>query len=644
MKWILLLLTLLLIAAPGGRAAPALQAPVLKWQRGGCTSWCETGWYSSPAVADLDGDGQAEVVGAAYAVFALNGATGATEWRSDPPGGRVWPGVVVADLEGDGTLEVVTAHGDGYLHVWNAGGTLRWSRQPTASELRSLAVYDLEGDDALEIVVSAAIESGTNTWVYDSGGALRPGWPQLSNDSGYAAGIYNANVAVGDLDGDGLGEIVAPSDVHYICAYERNGTQMPANAMYGGKGWGRVGVWESLEVELRGWGECSGARAERYRTNFAHGAAVIADVDGNGTAEVVVTGNVYDCAVGHPPGLYNGVYVFRADRSRFQAGGLDWRTPPVDTGAPLSEDYDVIENNQPNPAVADLDGDGRMEIVYASYDGRVHAFWLDKTEHGDWPYAVYDSAEGVYRFASEPAVADLDGDGHAEILVASWPQKAAGLTGRLHILDYLGRPLYVVDLPAVAGDWNGGLAAPTLANIDGDADLEVVVNTAHTGLVAYDLPGTAQARVLWGTGRGNVERTGALLRGSLERSWKGATPVRPAPGQVVTYTLVLANPGPALPGVRVTDTLPVEVAYRGNLWASAGKYGAAGNVITWTGTVEAGVPVTVTFGATVSPALTGRRAVVNSAWLDDGAGTRLERRAMVIVNGVGVYLPVVMRY
>jgi len=643
MKQILLLLTLLLAVAPGGRAAPAIQAPVLKWQRGGCTSWCETGWYSSPALADLDGDGQAEVVGAAYAVFALNGATGATKWRNDPPGGRVWPGVVVADLQGDGTLEVVTAHGNGYLHVWNAGGTLRWSRRPTTSELRSLAVYDLEGDGALEIVVSAAIESETNTWVYDAAGTLRPGWPQLSNDSGYAAGIYNANVAVGDLDGDGLGEIVAPSDVHYICAYERSGTQIPANAMYGGRGWGKVGVWESLEVELRGWGECSGPRAERYRTNFAHGAAVIADLDGNGAAEVVVTGNVYDCAVGHPPGRYNGVYVFHADRSRFQAGGFDWRTLPVDTGAPLSEDYDVIENNQPNPAVADLDGDGRMEIIYSSYDGRVHGFWLDKTEHGDWPYSVYDSAEGVYRFASEPAVADLDNDGQAEILVASWPEKAAGLTGRLHVLDYLGRLLYVVDLPAAADDWNGGLAAPTLANIDGDADLEVVINTVHTGLVAYDLPDTAHARVLWGTGRGNVERTGALLRGSLDRSWKGATPVRPAPGQVVTYTLVLANPGPALAGVRVTDTLPLEVTFRGTPWASAGDYGVAGNVITWTGTVEAGVPVTVTFGATVSPTLSGRRVVVNSAWLDDGAGTRLERRAPVFVNGVGVYLPVVMR-
>ena len=65
--------------------------------------------------------------------------------------------------------------------------------------------------------------------------------------------------------------------------------------------------------------------------------------------------------------------------------------------------------------------------------------------------------------------------------------------------------LHAIDLPAPfpAGSWNGGLAAPTLANIDADADLEVVVGTTASGAVAYDLPGTANARVLWGTGRGN---------------------------------------------------------------------------------------------------------------------------------------------
>src|SRR5688572_579173 len=69
--------------------APAFGAPVLKWERGGCfASWCQTGWYASPAVADLNGDGQADVIWGSYDVVSLNGSTGAEQWRG-PSGDRV---------------------------------------------------------------------------------------------------------------------------------------------------------------------------------------------------------------------------------------------------------------------------------------------------------------------------------------------------------------------------------------------------------------------------------------------------------------------------------------------------------------------------------------------------------------------------
>ena len=252
-------------------------------------------------------------------------------------------------------------------------------------------------------------------------------------------------------------------------------------------------------------------REEAYRANFAHGPAVIADVNGDGAMEVVAVGNMYDCFIGHPPGQYNAVFIFNADRSRFNDGTYDWEAIPIDTGAPLSEDYNEIENNQPNPVVADLDGDGELEILFSSYDGRVHAFWLDKTEHGSWPYTVdHSGAEGFYRFASEPTVADLDNDGSAEVIFASWVEKGTYQTGELHILDSMGNVVHEVALPAAYGspNWNGALAAPTLANIDTDADLEIVLNTAHSGVVAYDLPGTANARIIWGTGRGSYWRNG----------------------------------------------------------------------------------------------------------------------------------------
>jgi uncharacterized repeat protein (TIGR01451 family) len=369
----------------------------------------------------------------------------------------------------------------------------------------------------------------------------------------------------------------------------------------------------------------------------------MADVNGDGVMEIVVTGNVYDCDVGHPPGKYNGVYIFNADRSRFDTGGFDWRSAPVDTGAPLSEDYGVIENNQPNPVLADLDGDGHQEILFSSYDGRVHAYWLDKTEHHHWPYAVYDPSEGIYRFATEPVIADLDDDGTAEVIVASWPQKVNDKTGRLLILDYQGNLLHAVDLPLVSGGWNGALAAPTLANIDSDPDLEIVLNTTHSGLVAYDLPGTANARILWGTGRGNYQRTGSLLYGSLDRSRKQASSSSVNAGDAFTYTIVLDNPGPVLASVRVTDTVPGEVNYVGNLWASSGRCGEASGVITWTGSVPAGAPVTIRFAAAVRDQITAPHAILNSALIDDGLGNVLSRSALVIANGHSVYLPVVLK-
>lgn len=655
----LLLRVLLLSAAlflapwlPGTKDATSLsvlQAPSLKWQRGGCySSWCETAWYSSPAVADLDGDGAADVIGAAYSLFVLDGEDGEEQWRVAPPvsDARTWPGVVVANLDGDADLEILTAHGSGYLRVLDhAGGTV-WLRRPASSELRGLSVYDLDADGTLEIVVTGAVGSKLNTWIYEHDGTPRPGWPQLNDDSGYAYGVFNDNAAIGDLDGDGLGEIVVPSDVHYICAYEQDGSQIPAHPMYGAKGWGKVGVWESPAIELRGWGECNGVREESYRTNFAHGPAVIADMDGDGAVEVVAAGNVYDCAVGHPPGKYNGVYLFNADRSRFRSADYDWQTPPVDTGAPLSEDYGLIEHCQPNPIVADLDGDGAREILYSSYDGRVHAFWLDRSEHGNWPYSVYHPGEGFYRFSSEPVIVDLDDNGFAEVIFASWVQKGTGSTGKLHILDYLANPLYEVDLPLAHGspDWNGALAAPTLANLDADDDLELVLNTAHSGLVAYDLPGTGNARILWGTGRGNFQRTGSILHGTLRASSKQVRPVRVEHGEVLTYTISLENPGPALASVRVTDSLPAEVYYLDDLWASSGSFGEAAGTITWTGDVLAAQPVTIIYSAAVSEDITGPRAIVNRTLIDDGLGNVWERRAVAIANGYTVYLPIVYRH
>ena len=144
---------------------------------------------------------------------------------------------------------------------------------------------------------------------------------------------------------------------------------------------------------------------------------------------------------------------------------------PDGQAAPLSEDYNRIETVMPNPVVADLDGDGRPEILYSSYDGRLHAYWLDRTEHGQWPYRVKKTSESYIRFSSEPAVADLDNDGQAEVIVATWTQKGSNAGGQLMILSWDGALLHAVDLPRSSQDWDGAMAAPTIDNIDADREL-----------------------------------------------------------------------------------------------------------------------------------------------------------------------------
>ncbi|MCB9136467.1 MAG: VCBS repeat-containing protein, partial [Anaerolineales bacterium] len=333
---------------------------------------------------------------------------------------------------------------------------------------------------------------------------------------GYGWGMYNENITVGDLNNDGYAEIIAPTDTHYITALDRNGNQLLANGtLYvnsdhndnGIVTWAEVGVHVDQVADLRGYAECG----IEHRPNFANVAPALADVNGDGTREIIVPGDVYNCAIGDPEGdMYYLPWIFNLDRTRWAADGFNWVTIPTPEpgSGPLSEDYNLIENSVANTVVADLDNDGKMEILVPSYDGRIHVWWLDKTEHGNWPYDVPGS--GI-RFASEPIVVDIDNDGHAEVIFTSWPEKASGQVGQLHILDYLGNPLYAINLPTPSlgsSTWNGGLAAPTFANIDADPDYEIVVGTTHSGAVAYDLPGSANARILWGTGRGNYQRTG----------------------------------------------------------------------------------------------------------------------------------------
>eukprot|EP00013_Stygamoeba_regulata_P017451 CAMPEP_0177670256 /NCGR_PEP_ID=MMETSP0447-20121125/23977_1 /TAXON_ID=0 /ORGANISM="Stygamoeba regulata, Strain BSH-02190019" /LENGTH=190 /DNA_ID=CAMNT_0019177377 /DNA_START=224 /DNA_END=792 /DNA_ORIENTATION=- len=148
-----LLLLLLLLLVCDARPADGLPAdwfttlqgaPRLQFRFGGCSRWwCETGWYSSAAVADLDG--RLEAVGAGSGVFAADAHSGRLLWAVKSGyditaggdvvvgAGRTWASVVVADIDADGVLEVISAHASGTVSVYTPSGVFKpgWPRVVT---------------------------------------------------------------------------------------------------------------------------------------------------------------------------------------------------------------------------------------------------------------------------------------------------------------------------------------------------------------------------------------------------------------------------------------------------------------------------------------------------------------------------------
>ena len=118
------------------------------------------------------------------------------------------------------------------------------------------------------------------------------------------------------------------------------------------------------------------------------------------------------------------------------------------------------------------------------------------------------------------------------------------------MVSWDGHLLQSLNLPYAADDGRGGsLAAPTVANIDGDPDLELVLGTINHGLVAYDIQNSAGAHVLWAPGS-RTTRSGLAPsiepgHGSLEGSYMAVSPLTPQAGDTVTYTIRLLNPSPA---------------------------------------------------------------------------------------------------
>ncbi|MCY1059273.1 FG-GAP-like repeat-containing protein [Nannocystis sp. SCPEA4] len=158
------------------------------------TAKADYGYEGSLALGDLEGDGWPEIITARYShVCALDGRTGAEKWCADVPAGTSCPysynNPSIADMDGDGVAEVVL--GSAVLSatgVLLGAGTLGHGGS-TSGQSDLSAVVDLDADGVLEVVTGNA--------AYDMHGNIL--WQN---------GEVDGTVAVADFDLDGHGEIV----------------------------------------------------------------------------------------------------------------------------------------------------------------------------------------------------------------------------------------------------------------------------------------------------------------------------------------------------------------------------------------------------------------------------------------------------
>ncbi len=417
----------------------------------------------SPKIADLDGDGSKEIIYGA-SVFEADG-TLKSGFTLDPGIGRTNP--AISDVDGLGGREVVAIVHDYDPNGPNAGAPVVRALEPNGNALwtyavqnpnttgllsqgtpSSVAIGDVDGDGRDEVVFTVFFlhdnpNLETILFILDAATGLL-------ETSTALPGIGMGSPTLADLDRDGMDDIVLTlsttliwnwliglGEVHVVTLNALSPLNLnwpqPAQDLHHANGMPEAVVGDidrdgDLEILAghRMWHHDGTPVSGWPLPDIASGTgAMVPGEDGDCELEIVVSPGSQDQQTNQAPHHafhvheHTGAHVYTHLMTNGEGG----------TGMNL-----VWENPVPgSPIVADIDGDGRSDIVRGAVReqlGAIRSALYAIGSNGAQGFPKYLWGESDY-LRSTPAIDDVDGDGDADLAMA------AG--GKIYVWD-LGIP------------------------------------------------------------------------------------------------------------------------------------------------------------------------------------------------------------
>src|ERR1022692_324907 len=446
----------------------------------------------SIAVGDVNRDGKLDLLVANYCESGSNGCTnyagvvGVLLGNGDGTfqalktygsGGYEAQSIAVADVNGDGKPDLLVANdcdtsGDGCVNsgvvgvlLGNGDGTFQppVSYNSNGPFAFSITVGDVNGDGKPDLLVSSR---GVNVLLGNGDGTFQA--PRT-----YSSGGYNVvSIAVGDVNGDGKPDVLTAND----CP---------------GPGCGNNG-----EVEvLLGKGDGTFRAAPIYSGGYGEYSAAVADVNGDGKPDLLVLNYCVDSACANSS---FGVLL----------GNGDGTLQAVQT-------HNIGGYYAGSITVADVNGDGKPDLLVAgetSSGGSGSVGVL--LGNGDGTFQTIQTYASGTPHAGSITVADVNGDGKPDLLVAG--DTSSGSSGSVGVL--LGNGDGSFRAAQTYGSGGYGATSVAVADLNGDGKPDLLVANACSSGNSFDgcTNSAGVVGVLLGNGDGTFQGAQSYSSGGYE--------------------------------------------------------------------------------------------------------------------------------